>query len=347
MDTYTLPNGRTIDIEGCVDAVLSYTEYPQHYLDTETGNVCVIDTSDALKKLVEEIGASRRYLEITHFDEDDYNDIMEEFLDAILRVEDPKLFATLACTFETGGWQAVIARFEKMGDEWIVGWNQWICDEAWLLAEQWVTHIPNVPVNVEFEGCEDCAVCELMRKGEDNNFRKLMHAFDIENSMQEIAGASTEPNEKRPTKKIVKVEKRSKTPPCGLCGKSKKPRFKTECCDNWVCGDENAYVLFSYSRDICSRNHRRLTLCGYHREGRHPGNWKDCKECIEGFEPEMAVWYGTNEYNFEKHPNPPAFKPTHCTNCNIAISLGEDGYTTFGGMYACEDCVDGGFTFKK
>ena len=47
-----------------------------------------------------------------------------------------------------------------------------------------------------------------------------------------------------------------------------KPREKTECCGNWVCGDEGDYVMFSYSRDICSRNHRRFTLCGsHHTEG--------------------------------------------------------------------------------
>jgi hypothetical protein len=40
----------------------------------------------------------------------------------------------------------------------------------------------------------------------------------------------------------------------------------------------------------------------------------------------MYVWYGTNEYNFEKLANPPAYEPTHCASCGQVIRLAEDGY---------------------
>ncbi|HEX5132095.1 MAG TPA: hypothetical protein VFX92_06375 [Candidatus Krumholzibacteria bacterium] len=56
-------------------------------------------------------------------------------------------------------------------------------------------------------------------------------------------------------------------------------------------------------------------------------------------ETELYVYYGTNEYNFEKLENPPAFEPTHCAKCNVVISLGEDGYTMSGGEYWCERCA--------
>ena len=80
-----------------------------------------------------------------------------------------------------------------------------------------------------------------------------------------------------------KTKKRIGTPPCGLCGKTKKQRNKTECCGNWVCGDESEYKMFSYSRNICSRNHRRFTLCANHHTEEHQGDWKTCKECYENF----------------------------------------------------------------
>ena len=39
-----------------------------------------------------------------------------------------------------------------------------------------------------------------------------------------------------------------------------------------------------------SRNHRRYTLCGYHRTEEHPGRWTDCKRCkTEMAETEMYV----------------------------------------------------------
>lgn len=125
---------------------------------------------------------------------------------------------------------------------------------------------------------------------------------------------------------------------CGLCGKTKN-LTRTECCGQRICDDEHEYIMFSYARNSCSRNHRRYTLCAYHHTEEHTGDWKDCSECREDFETEMYVWYGTNEYNFEKLKNPPKYEPTRCAKCNRVISLGEDGYTMKGGAYFCERCI--------
>lgn len=144
------------------------------------------------------------------------------------------------------------------------------------------------------------------------------------------------------TRKAIKKisETRQVVSPCGLCDNTRKKRFLTECCGNWICGNESDYVLFSYSHDICSRNHRKFTLCGYHHTEEHPGDWKTCKKCFEGFEHklEMYVWYGTNKYNFEKLENPPKFEPTYCAKCGKHIVLSDGGYSSFLGVYRCEDC---------
>ena len=140
-----------------------------------------------------------------------------------------------------------------------------------------------------------------------------------------------------------------KKEPCGLCSKKNETCDKTECCGNWVCGDESEYVLFSHSRKICCRNHRRFTLCAYHNTEEHKGDWKDCKKCLNDFrhELEMYVWYGTNKYNFEKLPNPPKFEPTHCSGCKKVICLPDGGYGTFCGKYACDECTSKGFELRK
>lgn len=139
-------------------------------------------------------------------------------------------------------------------------------------------------------------------------------------------------------RKATRQSPRQGAPRCGLCGKTKN-LTKTECCGTWICDDEHKYVLFSYARNSCSRNHRRYTLCGYHHDEGHPGDWKDCPKCREAFETEMYVWYGTNEYNFEKLPNPPEYEPTHCDDCGKVIRLGTEGYSTRGDNYWCEDCT--------
>ena len=126
-------------------------------------------------------------------------------------------------------------------------------------------------------------------------------------------------------------------PRCGLCGKQGNLR-KTECCNNWVCDDEASYVAFSYARNSCDRNHRRFTLCGSHHTEEHPGTWQECAACRGGFETEMYVHFGTNEYNFKKLANLPSFEPKRCGACGAVINLGTDGYSQRGGQYWCESC---------
>jgi len=125
---------------------------------------------------------------------------------------------------------------------------------------------------------------------------------------------------------------------CGLCGKKKKLTH-TSCCNNLICDDEENYVVFSYARNSCHRNHRRFTLCGYHESEGHKGKWQDCSKCRNSFEPEICAWYGTNEYNFEKLQDPPSFTPKHCNSCHKQISLSQDGYSMKGREYYCDTCT--------
>jgi hypothetical protein len=109
---------------------------------------------------------------------------------------------------------------------------------------------------------------------------------------------------------------------CGLCGKRGK-LVRTECCGHRICDDEENYVLFSYARNRWHRNDRRMTLCAYRQGEGHAGKWQDCAECRASFQAEIYVWYGTNEYNFEKLPNPPAYEPTRCDRCGVVIKLAD------------------------
>ena len=117
---------------------------------------------------------------------------------------------------------------------------------------------------------------------------------------------------------------------------------KTKCCGQWICDDEDKYVLFSYARNSCHRNHRRYTLCGYHDAETHPGHWKKCPRCRDAFETEIYVDYGTNEHNFEKLENPPAYDPTRCSKCGVVIVLSAGGHSERGKEHWCEKCTNAG-----
>ena len=126
---------------------------------------------------------------------------------------------------------------------------------------------------------------------------------------------------------------------CGLCGKSGK-LTKTECCGKWICDDADEYAIFSYATNSCFRNHDRYTLCSMHHHEKHSGSWKDCKKCRKIVEEtEMYVWYGTNDYNFEKLNHPPQFKPTKCKECGGTINLGEESYAVSKEGYFCKNCA--------
>ena len=55
-------------------------------------------------------------------------------------------------------------------------------------------------------------------------------------------------------------------------------------------------------------------------------------------EPEMVVWFGTNEYNWEQMPDPPKYEPTKCRKCGNVIVLSEGGYSYGKDGYTCSAC---------
>jgi hypothetical protein len=139
--------------------------------------------------------------------------------------------------------------------------------------------------------------------------------------------------------KKKRLPKQTKLPKCKLCGK-KTNLIQTQCCDQWICDDEEDYELFSYERNSCHRNHRRYTLCGHHHAESHSGDWQTCQECRNDFETEMYVYYGTNEYNFTKLHNPPHYEPSKCSKCKKIINMGKEGYSMQAGKYLCSKCTD-------
>jgi hypothetical protein len=140
---------------------------------------------------------------------------------------------------------------------------------------------------------------------------------------------------------MPRTKARTKAPTrarCGLCGKTGR-LYKTPCCGSWICDDEDKYRLFSFATNSCSRNHRRYTVCGSHYEEEHEGDWRTCDECRDGYPKlEMYVYAATNEFNFTKLENPPAYEPTRCAKCQEVIHLGSESYSVKGDDYLCAAC---------
>ena len=133
-------------------------------------------------------------------------------------------------------------------------------------------------------------------------------------------------------------------PKCGLCGSTKKSLTKTACCNNWICDDQDSYVIFSYARNSCYRNHDRYTLCSTHFHEGHTGKWQNCKKCKDSFDLPNYVDMGTNEHNFEVLENPEKVTIS-CINCKFtADTVAAFAVQTSKGYYCPkEKCQEAAF----
>src|SRR5680860_173829 len=188
MYVYYLPNRCRIDVERVVDVMLAEAEYPQWYLDTDNGILVEISSPEALGKWVSEIGKSRRYFLIERFDDETRNNIARAFIKEILvNMATPAETAGTLKALLSGGWQSMRDYLKEYTDGWIHAWDQFLFDEAWESIHEWLTTSPYFFVTAEFEGCSNCTLCELVKRGEDGDFSKLKGAFEAENIMHHIA----------------------------------------------------------------------------------------------------------------------------------------------------------------
>lgn len=186
MYEYSLLNGAKIDADRTVDAVLGEEDYPQVYLDTELGALVEVSSADNLRRWVEEIGTTKRYLIIERFTDADRDEFARYFVKTLLADMEPSAVTGAEGSLAQGGWRAMTAFLEKSTDGWIHGWDQYLADEAWESVHEWLTNNPYVAIKAEFEGCGNCAMCELIRKGEGGNGAKLMKAFETERIMRNV-----------------------------------------------------------------------------------------------------------------------------------------------------------------
>eukprot|EP01114_Cavostelium_apophysatum_P000590 TRINITY_DN10539_c0_g1_i2.p1 TRINITY_DN10539_c0_g1~~TRINITY_DN10539_c0_g1_i2.p1 ORF type:complete len:210 (-),score=5.80 TRINITY_DN10539_c0_g1_i2:107-712(-) len=122
---------------------------------------------------------------------------------------------------------------------------------------------------------------------------------------------------------------------CGLCGNRNGPFTRTRCCNHVVCDDEGDYQLMSFARNSCHRNHSNYTVCAFHYDSGHKGDWKTCKDCQESIGMYEFVEMGTNpkdmpgRYNFLDNvlENPPKAEAPKCGVCGKDILTRHGGYS--------------------
>ncbi len=187
MYTYKLPNGLTINAERLAEDVVLGGEFPQTYLDIETGALIEISSSESLGVWVKEIGNTKRYFLVERFTNDEKINFAREFVEVIMSIEASNVKqAQVVKILKTNSIETFEDFLESETDGWIHGWDQYIADEAWEYIHRWLTNNPHVKIEASFEGCGNCAICTTMKDGKVNNISDLLSAFNTEAVMQSV-----------------------------------------------------------------------------------------------------------------------------------------------------------------
>ncbi len=187
MYTYKLPNGLTINAERLAEDVLLGGEFPQTYLDIETGALIEIPSSESLGMWVMEIGNTKRHFLVERFTNDEKIIFAREFVEVIMSIDASKVKqAQILKILKTNSIEAFEDFLDSETDGWIHGWDQYIADEAWEYVHEWLTNNPHVKIEATFEGCGDCAICTAMREGKGDSMPDLLSAFNTEAVMQSV-----------------------------------------------------------------------------------------------------------------------------------------------------------------
>lgn len=188
MEAFFLPNGQRIDHDLVVNAMLTIVtdDFPQSYLDRETGEIIEIQSAEALRDWVLAIGASNRYYLIPTLEDGERDSLAIEYTDELLAYVTPSYVDGAHEAILSGGWRAFEEfLIEKTAAE-IHGWQQFVADDVYEQASDWLTS-PEIGARAEFTGCGDCAICQLMKDGKGNDLDALQKAFATEHIMANVA----------------------------------------------------------------------------------------------------------------------------------------------------------------
>ena len=91
---------------------------------------------------------------------------------------------------------------------------------------------------------------------------------------------------KQPRKKASVTTNRMDAKPipgehCHFCGDDTVPLVMTPCCGQLICCD-TSYLSYR-GGGYCQFEHENYSICHFHYNEKHPGQWNDCDECRRFF----------------------------------------------------------------
>ena len=165
---YFLPNGNKIDMKGFFEVLNTDVKYehdfPEFYLDTESGDICEIVDKKALLDLVTKIGDSDRYLLVPCTYDEDYVGIITYLINLpgnpISKKEKDKVKKILA----DEGWKGCLEYMISIAPEFEFVFGFEVNDFKLNFVEDFMDNFPKGDIVKKFVGCGDCEICKKMKE---------------------------------------------------------------------------------------------------------------------------------------------------------------------------------------
>ena len=158
------------------------------FLDTQTGAVVAIPSKESLAAWAMEEKDSKRYRTVPRIDQSQWLEIANRFLDEVMSGMMSKKEMKIAQeALEKQSIDHFEEALDRDTDGWICGWDQFRADEGWETVRTWLMSQTDLNITEEFEGCGDCAICQLMGESDgDVSLEALKQAFANETIMDHV-----------------------------------------------------------------------------------------------------------------------------------------------------------------
>jgi|WetSurMetagenome_2_1015567.scaffolds.fasta_scaffold02025_11 hypothetical protein len=174
---FILSNGKQINTEAIVDAMLDPANDRAYWFDVQTGE-CRLDI-DFIKntgKANFEAGKNNRYFKVPKISGFIRSQWMADYVAEMIEDED-KMFAKKLKEIlkNENPYERFIKALEEGEKGWIYGWDSWEGDNAFEVIKEWFARLP-LDIKEKMDSFCDCPICQAVEEGKTSQ-EELKDAF--------------------------------------------------------------------------------------------------------------------------------------------------------------------------
>jgi hypothetical protein len=186
---FILSNGKQINYEAIVDAMLDFANDRVYWFDAQTGERRLdFDFIKNSGKTNFEAEKKNRYFKVPKISEFIRLQWMADYTEEMVEDEDEMLAKKLGEILkDENPYDNFIKALEKEEKGWIYGWDSWEGDNAFEVMKKWFAKLP-LEIKEEMDYFCDCPICQATKDGKTSP-EELKDAFrkaNLKNMLDDI-----------------------------------------------------------------------------------------------------------------------------------------------------------------